>query len=58
VVDHHRPVCGLVGQPVVQHCIQECLVDMDSTVVGDVAELAEVIHKLADARAGGADHPE
>jgi len=31
-------------------------VNMDSPVVGDVAELAEVIHKLADARAGGADH--
>ena len=30
--------------------------NMDSTVVADVAELAEVVHKLADARASGADH--
>jgi len=39
-----------------QHDIQNRLVNMESTVVGDIAELAEVVHKLANARASGADH--
>ena len=30
--------------------------NVDSTVVGNVAKLAEIVHKLADARASGPDH--
>lgn len=56
MIDHDRSACGLAGQTVVQHHIQEFLVDMYPTVVGDVAKLAEVIHELANAGTSRADH--
>jgi len=39
-----------------QDYVEQCFMDMDTAVIGDVAELAEVIHELADPRPGCADH--
>ena len=56
VINHNWSTSVLIRQSIMQHHIEQCLVNMNSTVVTDVAELAEVVHELADARAGGANH--
>ena len=56
MIDHDWPACGLLRQPVMQHHIQKCLVNMDSTVIRYVAELAEVVHEFAYAGSSRSDH--
>ena len=56
MIDHNWPACGLLRQAIMQHHIQKCLVNVDSAVIRDVSEFSEVVHKLANARASGADH--
>src|ERR1700756_1102442 len=41
---------------VVQDCVQERIMDLDRSVVGDEAELAELVHEKTDTRACRADH--
>jgi len=55
VIENDWSVCSLVRESIVQNHIQKCFVNMDSTVVGNVSEPAEVVHEFAYARAGGAD---
>jgi len=56
VINHHGSRSSLVWQSIVEHNIQEGLVNMDSAIIADVAELAEIVHKLADSGASGANH--
>src|ERR1700722_8239008 len=41
---------------VVQHCMQQRIVDFDFSVIADEAEFAELVHEEADAGTGGPDH--
>ena len=56
MIDHNWPARGLLRQTIMQHDIKKCLVNMNSAVIGDVSQFSEVVHKLANARASGADH--
>src|SRR5258705_13550245 len=41
---------------VMQNRVQQRTVDFDMPVVADQAKLAELVHEMADARSGGANH--
>src|ERR1700730_6818149 len=41
---------------VMQHSVQQRTVDLDVPVISDEAKLTELVHEVADARSGGADH--
>jgi hypothetical protein len=60
-VDFAAPIGVLLQIPfylrlVVQHRIQQRIVDLDFSVVADESELAELVHEEADAGPGGPDH--
>ncbi len=46
----------LLGQLIVQHHIEERLVNMDTPVVIDISKFSKAIHEKAHARSGRTDH--
>ena len=39
-----------------QNRVQKCIVDLNTPVVADEAQLAKLVHEMADPGASGADH--